>query len=95
MLTIKITFGGGDAQVSRSYQAKAGKVRPIQPPSAGLSVQPPDPPIRKAPPRTANRCGRAAVSALPVHLTGHGRHGQELGADPFDQGRQPSSQLRD
>ncbi|TLS19610.1 MAG: hypothetical protein FDZ72_02945 [Betaproteobacteria bacterium] len=42
MLAIKITFGGGDALVSRSYQAQAGKVRPRQPPPAGLSVLPPD-----------------------------------------------------
>ena len=85
MLTIKITFGGGDALISRSYQVQGGEVCHGPSQSAGLSVLPPDSPIRKAPQRTADGCRLASVSALfvliclsqgdsakswaPIHLT--------------------------
>ena len=48
MLPRKITFGGGDALVSRSYQAKAGKVRTAKPRTAGVSVLSPDPSLGEA-----------------------------------------------
>lgn len=87
MLAIKITLGGGDALVSRSYQAETGKVRPGAPQRQGYQCCLPILPSEKNPSGIVDGLRRSSVPALAVHPVGPRGFGQELGTDSLGQGR--------